>query len=439
MNTLKNRALLAAIVLVTAAALAFLLSPWGELGAPSIQLHGDVSSIGTQKELEIKVADKNSGLSFVDIAIIQAGKKHSLFLRDFEEEKRTTATIPLLVEAAELGLVEGNATLKVLVRDRSLWKNKALFIKEIQVDLTPPQLSLLSGSPNYIRPGGSAVVTYSSSKPLSSSWISIGNSTYRGFATANENNNTFVAFFTLPIDNTGRVKASVIAEDASGNKAEINIPLQVIRKNLRHDRVAVEEEVFDKIRILERYYPQLSGLSDEEAFKLVNKEIRLQSDARVKNICSVSSLQSLWKGTFLRMQGATTKANFADQRTYTSKGALLGNSSHLGIDLASTANAPVEAANTGVIIFCGDLGIYGNTVIIDHGQGLFSLYAHLSRIDVKENDFVKRGDFIGKSGSTGLAVGDHLHFSIMIFGDFVDPQEWWDSNWVNNNIISKLH
>src|SRR6266850_834794 len=111
---------------------------------------------------------------------------------------------------------------------------------------------------------------------------------------------------------------------------------------------------------------------------------------------------------------------------------------HVGYDLSVTKHYAAEAANSGVVAFVGDLGIYGNTVIIDHGLGLFTLYSHLSAIDVKVGDPIKQQQPIGKTGETGLAVGDHLHFGVYLNGLPVLPVEWWDQKWINDNVQPKL-
>jgi murein DD-endopeptidase MepM/ murein hydrolase activator NlpD len=90
------------------------------------------------------------------------------------------------------------------------------------------------------------------------------------------------------------------------------------------------------------------------------------------------------------------------------------------------------------VVFGGNLGIYGSTVIVDHGLGLFSMYSHLSYIAVKPGDQVSKGDNIGRTGSTGLAGGDHLHFSMLVNDTFVNPVEWWDEKWIENNVMSKI-
>src|SRR4026209_2825847 len=124
----------------------------------------------------------------------------------------------------------------------------------------------------------------------------------------------------------------------------------------------------------------------------------------------------LWKGAFSQLSNSKVEANFADERTYTYNNEPIDNALHLGYDLSVTKQYPAEAANSGTVAFTGDLGIYGNTVILDHGLGLFTLYSHLSSIDVKPGDSVKQRDILGKTGETGLAAGDHLHYGVYLNG-----------------------
>ncbi|RLD97804.1 MAG: M23 family peptidase, partial [Aquificota bacterium] len=125
-------------------------------------------------------------------------------------------------------------------------------------------------------------------------------------------------------------------------------------------------------------------------------------------------------------------------RTYIYNGKVISHSTHMGYDLASVAHAPVPAANNGQVIYTGFIGIYGNVVILDHGLGLSSLYAHLSRYVVKKGDLVKKGQIIGYTGSTGLAGGDHLHFGVLLSGHPVNPVEWWDRKWLRERIMAVL-
>ncbi len=111
---------------------------------------------------------------------------------------------------------------------------------------------------------------------------------------------------------------------------------------------------------------------------------------------------------------------------------------HLGYDLASIAHSNVPAAASGIIKFTGRLYLYGNVIIIDHGFGLFSLYAHLSKINVKKGMKVKQGDIIGITGQTGMAEGDHLHFGVYVSGIPVDPIYLWDRQWIKDHITERI-
>lgn len=94
---------------------------------------------------------------------------------------------------------------------------------------------------------------------------------------------------------------------------------------------------------------------------------------------------------------------------------------HLGVDLDAVEGTPVYAINDGRVAFAEELTVFGNTIIIDHGLGIYSLYLHLSEFKVSEGEMLKRGELIGLSGNTGWSVGPHLHFSIKVNGASVDP------------------
>ena len=182
----------------------------------------------------------------------------------------------------------------------------------------------------------------------------------------------------------------------------------------------------------------MRGKSVLDTFIHVNTVMRTDNLKTIRSVCQKSEPRPLWQDVFLRMKNAAPMALFGDRRTYLFDGKPVGQSIHNGIDLASLVHAPIEAANSGIVRFTGMLGIYGNTVIIDHGMGLSTLYAHLSGIQVKADQSVKRGEVIGLSGMTGLAGGDHLHFGVAVHGQFVDPREWWDAHWIADNVTKKL-
>lgn len=100
------------------------------------------------------------------------------------------------------------------------------------------------------------------------------------------------------------------------------------------------------------------------------------------------------------------------------------NKLHTGIDIAIPTGEDIVAAGGGTVIHADWLGGYGKTVMVDHGGGIVTLYAHNSSLLVKEGDTVKRGETIAKAGSTGLSTGPHLHFEVRKNGDYVDPLPW---------------
>jgi len=171
----------------------------------------------------------------------------------------------------------------------------------------------------------------------------------------------------------------------------------------------------------------------------INRELRKKNNATIQALLAQTSPDLLWGGAvFHAFANTKAEAAFADFRTYVYQGREVDKQVHLGFDLASFANTPVVAANRGKVLFAAELGIYGNCVILDHGMGVQSLYGHLSSIAVKVGDIVEKGQELGRSGMTGLAGGDHLHFTMLVGGQMVNPIEWWDEHWIQDRILRKL-
>jgi murein DD-endopeptidase MepM/ murein hydrolase activator NlpD len=176
-----------------------------------------------------------------------------------------------------------------------------------------------------------------------------------------------------------------------------------------------------------------------QGYLSVNRDLRKSTEMRLRDATRQSDPVPHWQANgLLRMPNAAPLSGFADRRTYKHNGAVIDHQTHLGFDLASLKLAAVPAAAAGRVAFVSPLGIYGTTVVLDHGLGLFTLYGHLSTTTVDPNAMVARGDTIGKTGETGLAGGDHLHFSVMIHGIHVDPVEWWDPHWIHDHVDARL-
>ncbi|MEO2168800.1 MAG: M23 family metallopeptidase [bacterium] len=171
----------------------------------------------------------------------------------------------------------------------------------------------------------------------------------------------------------------------------------------------------------------------------MNRDMRAASEVELRRHVGDSANTLLLEAGLRQQPGTQVGSRFAEHRTYMYEGRPIDEQTHLGYDLASVRHAPVEASGAGRVQWVGELGIYGNVVLIDHGLGLSTLYAHLSSIAVEDGDAVARGTVIGRTGETGLAGGDHLHFSVTIRGHHVDPIEWWDTGWVQREIHKPLH
>ncbi|MGP8002390.1 MAG: M23 family metallopeptidase [Smithella sp.] len=227
----------------------------------------------------------------------------------------------------------------------------------------------------------------------------------------------------------------IFARDDAGNETNMALPCVIKKKKFRTDKMNLSDDFMkQKAPEFQAIVPSLRGKTPLEVYIYVNSVLRNENFLTIQKICLKSAPKQLWEGTFLRMKDAATKALLGDKRYYVYDKKIVGESIHSGVDLASTAHADIEASNKGIIVFAGPLGIYGNAVIIDHGLGLFSLYGHLSAIDTTVGKNVAKGEKIGHSGMTGLAGGDHLHFSILAGGQFVNPEEWWDPHWIKDNI-----
>ena len=232
----------------------------------------------------------------------------------------------------------------------------------------------------------------------------------------------------------------LFAEDAAGNRSELPFVDLFKKAPPRTDTIDLDDA------FLERVVPAIASQTPgfDASGSLLDQYLRINGDerrvvlAKIVNIAKDTQPAFLWRGAFLQLPDSQRRAGFAETRTYMYQGRAVDHETHLGLDLASTAHAPVPAANSGRVVFAGWLVLYGNAVIIDHGYGLMSLYGHMSEISVKPGETVAKGQELGHTGSTGLAGGDHLHLEIFVQGKSVDPLEWLDEHWIRDNIASKV-
>ena len=422
-------------VLVIAAVGWFFFGNYLEIGKPVIKFDQEVKAIGRQKTIGINFSDSQSGLSRITVEIIQDNKGQILADKMISPKGKLQETLPLAISAGDLKLHDGPATLKITATDYSLFKNQAVLIQQVKVDTVPPQINLLKNM-NYINQGGTGFVAYQPSKPLASTGVYINNYLSPAHPTLIDNKPSYVTYFALPMDaNKATTKIMIIAWDEAGNETNVAVPCNIKAKKFRADKMNLSDNFLQqKMPEFQAMVPSLRGKTPLEVFTYINSNMRNDNLLTIQKICQKSSDKELWEGTFLRMKNGAPMALFGDRRTYIYNGKAVGESIHTGVDLASNARSPIEAANKGIVVYTGALGIYGNAVIIDHGLGLFSLYGHMSSIDTTVGKKVDKGEKIGVSGTSGLAGGDHLHISIIVGGQFVDPKEWWDPHWIKDNL-----
>ncbi|MDW8032210.1 MAG: M23 family metallopeptidase [Aquificaceae bacterium] len=357
----------------------------------------------------------------------QGGKNREIYsVRLPEPSKEVSFTL----KAKELGLKEGEVNLTLELSSGFLQK-KTYFLKAL-VDTLPPRFSLLAYTPT-LSPGSTFAMKV---KVEEEAQVLLVHGEHRyGFYPVGSGYH--FGLFPVRLDLVEAQSFRVEVRDRAGNFSFQNLPLRLKEVKFKEDRINIDENFINRV-----IYPLLGeegkGLAPLEAFRRVNELWRARDAKKLEEIGRRSEPRVLWEGAFLQLPNSKVFANYGDLRHYLYQGQKVSESRHMGFDFASLERAPVPASNSGVVVYTGWLGIYGNTVILDHGMGLMSLYGHLSEVGVKEGQFVKKGEIIGRTGATGLALGDHLHFGLLVQGYEVNPLHWLDQKWVKSHIISVL-
>ena len=429
---------LAALVIAVVGLVAAIVYFWPRLEstAPRIQLKPDTDAIGIAP-LEIDIADAQAGLKSYAVTLSADGKDTSLSAEQFAtpvKEKKVSVSL-----AKVAGIKEGPATLRIVARDASVPRgNETVLEKKLTLDLTPPTVGLVADD-RYINFGGAGAIVYTASPDTVTSGVRIGEHFFPGFKGAIKGEpERFFALFAHPYDAKPDARAMLVATDKAGNTRETPLVYQLMNVKYRKSTIALSDAFLQSkvVPLVQDVATRQAGA--KEIFIAVNKRLRKANDDKIAEVTKKATPSILWKGAFAQLSNSKVEANFADLRTYVYNNEQIDTAYHLGFDLSVTRQYPVEAANSGTVAFVGDLGIYGNTVILDHGLGLFTLYSHLSSMDVKAGDSVKLRQALGRTGETGLAAGDHLHYGVYLHGVAILPVEWWDAKWIADNIEPKL-
>jgi hypothetical protein len=422
------------VFLLLAGALGALYYVKGEWNPPTLTVTPDQSTAGASTVFTVTASDADSGLRLLHVTATQNGNTIDILKKELPAGTRDlTETFSLPKTIAN-----GAVTLDVTVKDASWHRlghgNRADFKRDMTVDSKPPVVSVLSGQHN-VNQGGTGLLVYSTDEELGKSGVRMGDHFFPGYP---YQPGKYLCFFAIP--HNADVKAltpALVAADLAGNEVAIGFFFNPRPKTFRHDDINISDNFLQsKMGQFTQYYPDLTQPID--IFLKVNSDLRSKNVAFLLQLGRDTVPQKLWDGPFVRLPNSAPMAGFADNRTYMHQGQAVDNQTHLGVDLASLAASPVPAGNTGRVVLAEFMGIYGNVVVLDHGFGLQSLYSHLSEIHVHKGETVQRGQIIGKTGATGMAGGDHLHFGMLVSGLEVQPIEWWDAHWIKDNITSKL-
>lgn len=424
------------LILLFAGALGGFYYYKAEWTPPVLSVTPDQPKASAKTIFSVNASDEGSGLKTLQIFIQQGDASVEVVNKTFTSG---TAAIAEQFSVPKTGLKNGPLTLNVVVTDASWHRfgrgNSAKFVRDMQYDSKPPAVSVLSGQ-HHVNQGGTGFLVYTSDEPLSMSGVQIGTHFFPGHQ--DQASGKYFCFFAIPYNmDLKTINPILQAKDTADNEANTSFTLRPIPKQFKHDSIGLSDNFLQsKMSQFTDLYPNLAQPLD--IFIKVNSELRNNNVARLLEIAQDTVNQKLWDGPFVRLPNSAPMAGFGDNRTYIYQNKAVDNQTHMGVDLASLINSPIPAGNSGRIVFAEFMGIYGKLVIIDHGFGVHSLYSHLSEISVHKGDMVKRGQIIGKTGTTGMAGGDHLHFGMMINGLQVQPIEWWDPHWIKDNITSKL-
>ncbi len=425
---------------------------------PTILLPKPLKGLGQRTELFVSAKDAKHNLKTLSVEVVQDGQvihQSSLVISarphrwwKFWSEGPVSATTWRVLVGHEVApaLKEGRATVRITARNDSWGRffrgGQSQVALDLPVRYAAPEIEVLT-SQHYINQGGCDMAVFKVSSGTTESGVQVGDNFFPSFPLKDSDPETRLCIFAYPYNVDPSTVAHIVAHDDAGNETLASFNYKVFPKKFHSDTIDLDKTLGGKF--LENVVPPIMSQTPElqdqgsliKNFLLINGSLRREDAQKLEALSQRTAPKLLWKGPFVRLPGKT-EAGFADYRTYIYGGQVVDHQTHLGFDLAGSEHMPVRAANDGTVVFAGYLGIFGNAVVIDHGCGIQSLYGHLSYIAVKEGDAVKREQEIGRTGQTGLAGGDHLHFTMLLDGIPVNPVEWWDPHWIHDRIEVKM-
>ena len=416
------------------------MSPEFEREAPEISLP-DTIYWNRRAPLEINVSDNRALGSYT----IEMGTGDRLQTVSQNTFPAGTKAFVISLPFPKNGLKNPKAKhykLRITVTDGSLWNlfrgNRVSKTVDVVIDTKRPNVNILANS-RMIAQGGSALVVFQAEdETLDRLYVSANE--HRFEVVPYKEEGYYAALIAWPFKEE-TFEAQIVAKDKAGNTRNVHIPYYHKNPKYRTSYIKAKESFINgKISDLAASDPDYADIDDPiEKLKAVNEKMRAKNEALIHTLASKVSDEPIdrWHiRPFRPLKNGKKVASFGDHRYYYigDKTRIVSESYHLGYDLASVKMAPIVASNPGKVVFADENGIYGNMPMIDHGMGLYTLYGHCSKLSVKEGDTVHAGEVVARTGMTGLALGDHLHFGVLVQGIEVRPVEWFDKKWIKTFI-----
>ena len=391
--------------------------------------------------LQVELHD-NIGLKHYELTLSDGAKSIIVGQGNFEKSVKDQTLLVKYPKSKVLDPKAKKLTLKVSVTDSSMWNflqgNASEKTIDITVDYRRPNVNILANSYSITQGGSALVVFQAEDENLEKLYVEAGGEKFK--AQPYKEEGYYAALIAWPF-NKKDFKAHIVATDEANNKRLVDIPFYVKQHKYRVSWIHARDKFIDgKITDLASSNLDYAGIDDRiDRFRAINETMRLKNEELIHSLSKEISSDVLdsWKiHKFYPLKNGQRVASYGDERHYyyKTKENEISHSYHVGYDLASTKMATIKTSNAGKVVYANDNGIYGNMPMIDHGLGLFSLYGHCSQLLVNEGDEVNAGDGIAKTGVSGLALGDHLHFGLLVQGVEVRPIEWFDQSWIRKNI-----
>ncbi len=419
-----------ALVILVAIAVVFARS-----ATPVVDVPSSITTLGQATPVTVQVHDPR-GVRKIAATVEQNGASYAVGeTAQPSKAAESNWTFTAGVKATPQ-LKDGTAKLIVEATSNDLVGNKARVERDVTVVTRPPSLSVDSDQ-HYLYLGMADLVTFDISGGWTAAGVRVGDQTYRSWPMPGGKPGRFSLFafaWNMPPGTAPVVYASV----GAGNDVTSPMVFQFPKKEQPH-YTTHDLQVSDAFmqKVVNELDPNGSG-DPVPRFVKINSEMRRANNKTLADLRFKTAEKFLWSQPFARQTHSQAEATFADLRNYIYHGKKIDQQVHLGYDLAVTQHVGVEASNDGQIVYAAPLGIYGNCVVVDHGYGLQTIYGHMSQIDVHVGDMVKRGQVMGKSGMTGMAGGDHIHFAMQLDGVQIDPKEWWDPHWIHDHIARRV-